>query len=110
MAEPVDAMGNVLPERLHEVFEGRAQLLQEATKLEAFARDIGVHARGSPPWIEDVDIEEIVRLLEQARSLLVDGAPHKECLCPAQERDCPNCGGRRWVSQQTSRLLSSADA
>lgn len=108
--EPRDAMGREVPSLLKPIFKGRVLLVEWCRRLD----DLRVQIRKlkNQPYGVDLDAPLIERLIETLRAQAMIGAPMRECDCPAWERQCPKCKGKRWLSgagatRAQSTLLSS---
>lgn len=107
---PRDAMGRDVRPALAGIFHGRALLVEWCFRLDDLQNQIGT--LNSEPYGVDLDMPLIERMIQVLRAQVMIGAPMQECDCPAWERQCPRCEGKRWVSgagatKARSRLLSS---
>ena len=91
-----DAQGCVVPDRLAQVFQGRQRLAHWCLRL----KDLADELRGmcAETYCRDLQLKQVLGYLETARSAVMLAAPYGVCDCSPKERDCPKCGGWRWLS------------
>jgi hypothetical protein len=102
-----DALGQLVPPRLHSVFSTRHEVYNLAAEIEALKSSL-VLLRDLP-GMEQLPTREICRYLEAAKTELQLSAPMAVCDCPPTKTDCPNCGGRRWLSGKSYHRISELE-
>lgn len=80
--------------------------MQLAEQINALRVEAGWLSRG--PYTRHMDMDRLLRLLDEATTTIMDGAPYQQCDCPASQHDCPKCHGYRWTSDLNCRSLSGA--
>ena len=88
---------------LFSAFQGRHKLLDWRDRLRCVQQELRGVVEGQE-WAREIDVGAINRLLDAAVAEVMDGLPYAECDCPASEKNCPKCKGRRWVTARTYHL------
>jgi len=108
--DPVlDHFKKSVPDELRDVFERCdlfRELMQSISACKSTAKELAQHVSGAR-----LDIDEIERLLTDARSCVRFGMPHTECPKCRRKTDkkCPTCKGTGWISE-TLLKTSASDA
>ena len=93
---PRDAMGRVVPDKLADVFRGRSLMADWCFHLDDLR--LQLHKFTKEEYGGDLNMPFIERQIETLRAQVMLAAPMRECDCPARERLCLKCEGKRWLS------------
>lgn len=90
-----DALGRIVPGRLEDTFSGRERLAEWANNVDEACGRLAYLAHD--PCCDGIDVPEVLRLMQRARLLVLQGMPYGECDCGAFAH-CEKCGDKRWLT------------